>query len=162
MAREDADIDMREVARRVLEENGFRPDVPRELDDTITRDEWEGANDLRHLPWSSIDNETSRDLDQLEYAERLDGGVIRVLVAIADVDALVPKGSQIDEYAANNTMSLYTGVQTFPMLPHALSEVASSLLEGQDRLAIVSEMVVLMDGTCEVALSRIYQARVQN
>ena len=104
MAREDADVDLREVARRVLLEHGFRPDVPRELDDTVTRDEWGGAEDLRHLAWSSIDNETSRDLDQLEYAERLDGGAIRMFVAIADVDAFVPKGCPIDDYAANNTM----------------------------------------------------------
>jgi hypothetical protein len=142
MARADADIDMREVARRVLREHGFRPDVPRELDDTVTRAEWDGAADLRHLAWSSIDNETSRDLDQLEYAERQDGGAIRLLVAIADVDVFVPKGCPIDDYAATNAMSLYTGVQTFPMLPEVLSHGDSSLLEHQERLAMVTEMVV--------------------
>ena len=162
MAREDADIDMREVARRVLRENGFRPDVPRELDDTVTRDEWEGAKDLRHLPWSSIDNETSRDLDQLEYAERLDGGAIRMFVAIADVDAFVPKGSPIDDHAANNAMSLYTGVQTFPMLPEILSHGDTSLLENQQRLAMVTEMVVRPDGQLDESATRIYQARVEN
>jgi exoribonuclease-2 len=162
MARKDADVDMREVARRVLLEHGFRPDVPRELDDTVARDEWEGAEDLRHLAWSSIDNETSRDLDQLEYAERLDGGAIRLFVAIADVDAFAPRGCPIDGYAANNTMSLYTGVQTFPMLPEILSHGESSLLEGEARLAMVTEMVVRPDGQLDERATRIYQARVEN
>jgi len=162
MARADADIDMREVARRVLREHGFRPDVPRELDDTVTRADWEGAADLRHLAWSSIDNETSRDLDQLEYAERLDGGAIRLLVAIADVDVFVPKGCPIDDYAATNAMSLYTGVQTFPMLPEVLSHGDSSLLEHQERLAMVTEMVVRPDGQLDEPATRIYQARVEN
>ncbi|MDQ3368419.1 MAG: RNB domain-containing ribonuclease, partial [Myxococcota bacterium] len=158
----ETEIDMREVARRVLLENGFSPDVPRELDDTVTREELAGARDLRALPWSSIDNETSRDLDQLEVAEAMDGGAIRLFLAIADVDALVPKGSPIDEYAATNTLSLYTGVQTFPMLPHVLSEGATSLLEGEERLAMVTEMVVRADGSLDDAATRIYQARVEN
>ena len=162
MAREDADIDMREVARRVLLDNGFRIEVPRELDATVAREQFADAKDLRGLPWSSIDNETSQDLDQLEVAERLDGGAIRMYVAIADVDAFVPAGSPIDDYAANNTMSLYTGVQTFPMLPEILSHGESSLLEGQERLAMVTEMVVRPDGSVDEAQTRIYQARVQN
>ena len=161
MAR-DVDIDMREVARHVLRDNGFRPDVPRELDDTVTRDELDNARDMRGLPWSSIDNETSQDLDQLEYAERIDDGAIRLYVAIADVDAFVPKGSPIDDYAANNTMSLYTGVQTFPMLPEVLSHGETSLLEGRERLAMVTEMVVRADGCLDEPQTRIYQARVQN
>jgi exoribonuclease-2 len=153
---------MREVARRVLQDNGFLVDCPRELNDSITRDERLAAKDMRMLPWSSIDNETSQDLDQLEYAERLEDGAIRLYVAIADVDALVPKGSPIDDYAANNTMSLYTGVQTFPMLPEILSHGETSLLEGRERLAMVTEMVVRMDGTLDESATRIYQARVQN
>lgn len=153
---------MRDVARRVLTQHGFRVDVPRELDATVTRAELEAARDLRGLPWSSIDNETSRDLDQLEVAERLPGGAIKVYVAIADVDAFVPKGSPIDGYAGTNTMSLYTGVQIFPMLPEVLSHGASSLLEGQERLAMVTEMVVRADGTLDDAATRIYQARVEN
>ncbi|MBA3394983.1 MAG: RNB domain-containing ribonuclease [Deltaproteobacteria bacterium] len=160
--REAIDIDMREVARRVLLENGFRPDVPQALDDTVTRDELAAARDMRDMPWSSVDNDTSRDLDQLEVAERLDDGSIRMYVAIADVDAFVAKGSPIDEYAWTNTLSLYTGVQTFPMLPRVLSEGESSLLEGQDRLAVVTEMVVRPDGTLDDKATKIYSARVQN
>ena len=162
MGRHDVDIDMREVAKRVLEENGFRWEIPHDLDKTAARAQLEGARDMCDLPWSSIDNDTSKDLDQLEYAERLDGGAIRVYVAIADVDAFVPKGSPIDEYAANNTMSLYTGVQTFPMLPHSLSEGESSLLPDQKRLAMVTEFVVKMDGSLDESQLKIYQARVEN
>jgi len=153
---------MRDVARRVLIEHGFRADVPRELDDTVTREELEEARDLRGLPWSSIDNETSRDLDQLEVAERLPGGAIKVYVAIADVDAFVPKGSPIDAYAGTNTLSLYTGVQVFPMLPEVLSHGESSLLEGQERLAMVTEMIVQPDGTLAEDATQIYAARVEN
>lgn len=158
MSRHD-EIDMREVARRVLEENGFRVDMPRlEARSTGSAD----AKDMRDRPWSSIDNDTSRDLDQLELAERLEGGAIRVFVAIADVDAYVPKHSPIDEYAGTNTMTLYTGVQNFPMLPLALSEGDTSLLEDEERLAMVTEFVVRMDGSVDEAQTRIYQARVKN
>lgn len=162
MGNRDADIDMREVARRVLTENGFRVDAPRELDRTVARAQLADARDLRALPWSSIDNETSRDLDQLEVAERLDDGAIKLAIAIADVDAFVPQGSPIDDHAAANTLSLYTGVQTFPMLPALLSEGESSLLEGEERLAMVTEVVVRADGSVAEDHTQIYQARVRN
>ncbi len=103
--------------------------------------------DLRPLLWSSIDNPESRDLDQVEFAERLPGGAIRVLVGIADVDALVPRGSQIDGHAAWNTTSVYAGVATFPMLADALSAGFTSLLGGEDRRAVVLDMTVRDDGT---------------
>ena len=102
--------------------------------------------DLRGLLWSSIDNEESRDLDQIEYAERLPDGSIRLYIGIADVDAFVPKGSATDRHAALNTTSLYLGVRIFPMLPDDLSSGASSLLEGQDRIAHVVQLVVGADG----------------
>ena len=108
-----------------------------------------GVRDLRDLLWSSIDNDTSRDLDQLEVADRLPGGETRVRVAIADVDAFVPRHSPIDEHAAIETTTVYTGVRTFPMLPEALSTGATSLLEGQDRLSVVIEFVVGADGGVE-------------
>src|ERR1700732_4746446 len=76
----------------------------------------DGVRDLRTLLWSSIDNDTSRDLDPIEVAERVDGG-IRVLVGVADVDSDVPVGSPIDQHAASQTTTVYTGVKTFPMLP---------------------------------------------
>src|SRR3954453_7935542 len=87
--------------------------------------------DERALPWSSIDNRESTDLDQIEVAERLPGGVIRVKLGIADVDAYVPRGSVLDRHAAGNTTSLYAGIATFPMLPDSLSSGATSLLEGE-------------------------------
>src|SRR5262249_33476934 len=91
------DIDMVQGARRVLQENGFAPDFPPGIEPSIPpRDPPEPARDLRNLPWSSIDNDESRDLDQIEYAERQSAGAIRVLVGIADVDALVPKSSPVD------------------------------------------------------------------
>lgn len=119
-----------------------------------------GVRDLRQLPWSSIDNQESRDLDQLEVAEELPDGAIRLLVAIADVDALVPKGSATDAHAQRNSTSLYTGVAVFPMLPRALSEGLTSLLPEQDRLAIVIELVVDANGV--VARHDVYRAVVRN
>jgi VacB/RNase II family 3'-5' exoribonuclease len=102
--------------------------------------------DLRHLLWSSIDNSESRDLDQIEVAERLSDGDIRVLIGIADVDALVPANTPLDRHAGENTTSVYTGPVTFPMLPTALSEDLTSLRQDADRLAIIMEMVVGADG----------------
>jgi exoribonuclease-2 len=116
--------------------------------------------DLRELVWSSIDNDTSRDLDQLEAAEALAGGETKVLVAIADVDAFVPRHSPIDAHAALETTTVYTGVRNFPMLPEALSTGATSLLEGADKLGMVIEFVVSADGG--VHSGTVYRAVVRN
>jgi VacB/RNase II family 3'-5' exoribonuclease len=155
---------MVQVARRVVQDNGFETDFPTGLVATIPAKEAnEPARDLRDLAWSSIDNEDSRDLDQIEVAERLADGSIRVLIGIADVDALVPKGSPVDVFAAKNTASLYTGVHTFPMLPLELSTGRTSLLEdGHDRLAVITEFVVKPDGSLDDAKTAIYVARVTN
>src|SRR5207302_10281511 len=92
---------------------------------------------------------TSRDLDQVEWAETMDDGAVRVLVGIADVDALVPRDSAIDADADHNATSVYAGADVFPMLPLALSAGRTSLLDGEDRLALVIELVVLSDGRVE-------------
>ncbi len=102
--------------------------------------------DLRHLLWASIDNDDSLDLDQLSVAEPRDGGAVCVWVAIADVDALVHRGSAIDDHARHNTASVYTAGHTFPMLPERLSTDLTSLRQGEERLAVVAEMVVDTDG----------------
>jgi VacB/RNase II family 3'-5' exoribonuclease len=162
---------LRAIAHRVMEERGLQPDFPasetKEVD-AITRpadgkDGGAPVQDLRKLLWSSIDNDDSMDLDQMEVAERLapgDNGGIRVQVAIADVDALVPKGSEVDRHAAVNTTSVYTPAAIFPMLPEKLSTDLTSLAAGEDRLAVVIEMVVEGDGS--VSASKIYRAMVHN
>ncbi|MEP6493970.1 MAG: RNB domain-containing ribonuclease [bacterium] len=119
-----------------------------------------GVRDLRDRLWSSIDNTESRDLDQVEMAEALPDGAIRLTVAIADVDALVPKGSPIDLRARANATSVYTGVDVFPMLPEKLSTGYTSLNEGEDRVAIAIETVVNKDG--EVVANDVYRALVHN
>ncbi len=116
--------------------------------------------DLRDLLWSSIDNTESRDLDQVEYAEPLPSGDIRLLVGIADVDAVVAKGSAIDKHARQNCTSVYTGVKTFSMLPEELSTDLTSLVANEDRRGIVTEMVVAADGT--VKTTDIYPAKLRN
>ena len=116
--------------------------------------------DLRALLWSSIDNDTSRDLDQIEVAERLPNGTTKVMVGIADVDSFVAKNTPIDAHAAKETTSVYTGVRIFPMLPEELSTGASSLLEGGDKLAVVVEFVVSSEG--DVSESDVYRALVRN
>ncbi len=124
----------------------FPPEVARQLDALAAAPPdaapQPGVQDLRALPWTSIDNDTSRDLDQIEIAERLPDGGARVRVGLADVGAFVAKGTAIDDYAAIETTSVYAGVRVFPMLPDALSTAASSLLPGADRLAIVVSFVV--------------------
>jgi VacB/RNase II family 3'-5' exoribonuclease len=119
-----------------------------------------GIRDLRTLPWASIDNDDSRDLDQLSVAQPLDAGTVKILVAIADVDAIVRAGSPIDDHARINTTSVYTVPQVFPMLPEKLSTNLTSLAEGEDRLALVVDMTVNAGGGLDA--SEIYRARVRN
>lgn len=119
-----------------------------------------GVRDLRGLPWASIDNDDSRDLDQLTVAEALPAGRVRLRVAVADVVSMVPDGSAIDEHARHNTTSVYTAARVFPMLPERLSTDLTSLNPGQERMSMVVEMVVELDGTLQD--SGVYRARVTN
>ncbi|MDX6574050.1 MAG: exoribonuclease [Blastocatellia bacterium] len=161
-------FDLTAIAHQAMVANGFEPDLPRSVLDELKSlqtnagpDDLESSTqDLRSLLWSSIDDRKSRDLDQVEYAERLPGGDIRVLVGIADVDASVRKGSAIDEHAAINCTSVYTGVRTFPMLPEELSTDKTSLVGGADRSSVVNEMIVAADGA--VKSSNIFPALLHN
>jgi VacB/RNase II family 3'-5' exoribonuclease len=116
--------------------------------------------DLRNLLWSSIDNDDSLDLDQIEVVEAMDGGRHKILVGIADVDSVVKTGTAVDEHARINTTSVYTAAQIFPMLPARLSTNLTSLAPDQDRLCMVIEMTVEANGM--LAASSIYRARVRN
>jgi exoribonuclease-2 len=116
--------------------------------------------DLRSLLWCSIDNDDSRDLDQLSVSQELPGGVVKIFVAIADVDALVKKSSAIDGHARQNTTSVYTAAQIFPMLPERLSTDLTSLSDDQDRLSLVVEMTIQSDGS--LSASDVYRAAVRN
>lgn len=116
--------------------------------------------DLRQLTWFSIDNDDTLDLDQLSVAEPLPGGVTRLMVAVADVDWLVPAGGAVDDHAAANTTSVYTAAGVFPMLPLVLSTGATSLHQEQERLALVVDMQVGADGT--ITSAEVYRAAVAN
>src|SRR5262249_29211395 len=118
------------------------------------------VRDLRSMLWASIDNDDSRDLDQLSVAEPRSDDTVRILVSVADVDSLVKSGTAIDNHASTNTTSVYTAAQIFPMLPEKLSTDLTSLAEDQDRLSIVVDMAVTPDGT--VKSSEIYRAWVRN
>jgi len=115
--------------------------------------------DLRHLLWASIDNDNSRDLDQLSVADTGSPGATRILVAIADVDALIKPGSPIDGHARINTTSVYTPATIFSMLPEKLSTDLTSLGESQERLALI-DMTITDAGA--VVQSDLYRARVVN
>ena len=153
------------IARRIMIERGLLPDFsPAVLTETAALREASatrapGIRDLRALLWASIDNDSSRDLDQLSVAESLPGGAVKIFVAIADVDATVTRHCAIDDHAQTNTTSVYTAAGIFPMLPERLSTDLTSLGEGDDRLAIVAEMVV-DDGA--VMTSDVYRAVVRN
>lgn len=154
-------LDLVSVARDVATREGFVVDFPKQpLDVVSSLPPYGGRVDERDLLWSSVDNSESTDLDQIEVAERLPNDVIRVKVGIADVDAFVPQGSALDRHASTNTTSLYGGIATFPMLPDALSSGATSLLEGEDRVAVVTEIDVALDGS--ICGSRVYEAWVRN
>jgi VacB/RNase II family 3'-5' exoribonuclease len=161
-------LDLQSIARQIMVSHGFQPDfptdVPTQLADLKAHPPQvaatNGARDLRNLLWSSIDNDTSRDLDQIEIAERQANGDVKIMIGIADVDAFVPKQTAIDRYASRETTSVYTGVHTFPMLPEELSTGQTSLLENEDRLSIVTEFVVDSSGTLKS--SDVYRAVVRN
>ena len=154
-------------AEQVLRENGFEPDFPpavyeqlRTLDHSPGSELATGVRDMRGTLWSSIDNATSRDLDQIEFVERLGDGDIRVLVGIADVEAFVPKDSDIDRHAAKNTVSVYTEAKTFPLLPPELSFDRTSLLESRDRLVVVVELDIKENG--DVPGNNVFLALARN
>ena len=155
------------AAHASMIEHGFQPDFPAGTDTELAAIEAHpeppaapGGQDLRSLLWSSIDNDTSKDLDQIEWAEQLADGRIRVLVGVADVDARVPLGTVIDGHAKSETTSVYTGVKVFPMLPVELSEGITSLNENQDRVAHVIEFSVDSSGTASDG--KVYAALVRN
>jgi VacB/RNase II family 3'-5' exoribonuclease len=154
------------LARQAMAERGLEPDFPpaavAEAERAVVpaAPYPDGVRDLRALLWCSIDNDDSRDLDQLTVAESLAGGAIKVLIAVADVSALVAPGSAVDAHAGANTTSIYTPPAVFPMLPEELSTDRTSLNPRQDRLAVVVEMVIEGEGT--VASFEIYRAVVHN
>jgi exoribonuclease II len=163
---ENMPFDLAGRAHQVMEDNGFQPDFPGAA--VAEARQWQaappapktGIADLRSTIWSSIDNQSSRDLDQIEFAEKLPDGTYRLLVGIADVGSVVAKGSATDQHARNEATSVYTGVVTFPMLPTELSTDATSLREGQDRLALIIELIV--DATGKVTNRTLYPAMVRN
>ncbi len=129
-------------------------------EEAVLRPGLDGVEDMRDLPWSSIDDATTRDVDQIECSERLPGGGVRVRVGIADVDAFVPQATPLDRHAGVNTVTVYAGDPVLPMLPPELSTGRTSLLAGEERLALVVEFDVGGDGGC--AVSRVARARVRN
>lgn len=161
-------IDLAKIAHQAMIDEGFAPDagssVAREVQSIVSRPKSVSAGpsirNLKSLLWSSIDDAKTRDIDQVEYAESLSGGDIRLLIAIADVDVFVPRDSAIDRHARHNSTSVYTGVKTFPMLPEELSEGLTSLVPGQDRLAVVTELIIGPNG--EPKKSDVYRAVIRN
>jgi len=158
--------DLKEIARRAMIERGLEPDftppVRAELDRIpgAAPPAGDGIRDLRGLLWCSIDNDDSKDLDQLSVSESQPGGAVRILVAVADVDAVVRKDTAIDQHARHNTTSVYTAAEIFPMLPPRLSTDVTSLNVGEDRLALVVEIAVAGDGSLDG--SSVYRAAVKN
>ncbi|HEV2402325.1 MAG TPA: RNB domain-containing ribonuclease [Candidatus Sulfotelmatobacter sp.] len=160
-------LDLQAVARQIMQEHGFQPDFPAPecaqlatIKNQSPASDGETVRDLRNLLWSSIDNDTSRDLDQIEVAERASNGDVKIMIGIADVDAYVAKQTPLDQHAARETTTVYTGVRNFPMLPDELSTGVTSLLEEQDRAAVVIEFVADPEGNLKS--SDVYRATVRN
>jgi len=165
---QSSSFNLQAIARQVMQAQGFDPNFPPEVQKQLADisahppqlTPSDKVRDLRNLLWSSIDNDTSKDLDQIEVAERLPNGDVKVRIGIADVDAFVPKDSPIDQHAERETTSVYTGVITFPMLPNQLSTGASSLLPDVDRPAVVTEFAV--DASGALSGGNVYRAIVRN
>jgi exoribonuclease-2 len=156
--------ELKDIARKAMLDRGLLPDFSRdaltELDRLPGPATAQGVRDLRGKLWVSIDNDDSKDLDQLSVAEEIGDGAVRVWVAVADVDAVVGKGTALDGHARENTTSVYTAAVIFPMLPEKLSTNWTSLNEGEDRVAMVVEMVFEKDGGLRT--SDVYRAAVRN
>jgi exoribonuclease-2 len=165
-AREQQRALLLRVARRAMLERGLAPDFPPAVAAELkalalpSLSQAPDFRDLRPLRWCSIDNDDSRDLDQLTVAESLPGGAARILIAIADVSADVSPASALDQHAGTNTTSVYTPARNFPMLPDRLSTDLTSLVEGEDRLAIVTDVTVDAVGHCGAVA--VYPAVVRN
>lgn len=159
-------VDLSRIASETMTERGLEPEFPAAVARQLAMIEGPGRDaharllDLTALPWCSIDNDDSRDLDQLTACEPLADGAIKIFIAVADVDAVVAKGSAIDEHARINTTSVYTAARIFPMLPERLSTDLTSLNPGQERLAIVTTMVITEDAT--VTQATVQRALVHN
>nr|WP_315848507.1 ribonuclease R [uncultured Rhodoferax sp.] len=158
--------DLVRIAIHAMSERGLEPEFSSAVERQLAGITATGASadptvhDLTTLLWCSIDNDDSLDLDQLTVSEALPNGSVRLWVAIADVDALVPRDTPIDQHASTNTTSVYTSARIFPMLPERLSTDLTSLNPHQDRLAMVTEMVFRPDGS--LAGSTVYRAKVRN
>jgi exoribonuclease-2 len=153
------------IANQAMIDRGLLPDFSKAAKQQLSSiqapaTDNDSARDMRKLLWCSIDNDDSRDLDQLTVAEDLGKGKARVLVAVADVDALVKLGTPIDDHARQNTTSVYTAAKIFPMLPEKLSTDLTSLNESEDRLAVVVDVTVGSDG--KTIDGDVYRARVRN
>jgi exoribonuclease-2 len=160
-------FDLAQAALDEMHAAGFKPEFAPEVAEQLRQIEQryasgqhtQGIEDLRALGWSSIDNDTSRDLDQIEVAERTLQG-IKLRVAVGDVAAAVAKDSPIDEHAQDQTQTIYTAVKNFPMLPLELSTGLTSLNENADRLAVMMTFTIGSDG--EIVEEKVSLAQVRN
>ena len=161
-------LDLQATAKQIMLAHGFEPEFPAAVSAQLAELKKNppavaasaDIRDLRSLLWSSIDNDTSRDLDQIEVAAPASNGDVKVMIGIADVDAFAAQQSPIDQHASFETTTVYTGVRNFPMLPEELSTGITSLLENQDRLSVVYEFVV--DSAGNVKSPELYRAVVRN
>jgi VacB/RNase II family 3'-5' exoribonuclease len=160
-------LDLQATAKQIMQQRGFEPDFSTDVTAQLASlkgqtqvEATNGLRDMRNLLWSSIDNDTSRDLDQIEVAERSPNGDVKVMIGIADVDAFVSKLTPIDQHAARETTTVYTGIRNFPMLPEELSTGITSLLENEDRTSVIIEFVVDSEGNPKS--SDFYRALVRN
>ena len=143
-------LDLQAAAKDIMRQRGFNPDFSREVNQQVAAlrahpplvGTGTNVRDLREMLWSSIDNDDSRDLDQIEVAEPLSNGNTKILVGIADVDCFVPQRTAIDQHATRETTTVYAGVRNFPMLPEPLCTDQTSLLENHDRLVMIVEFIV--------------------
>ena len=154
------------LAHQAMIDHGLEPNFSNAAEQQLTKidapanENGSAIRDLRNLLWCSIDNDDSRDLDQLTVAEDKGNGDVRIMIAVADVDALVKRSTPIDDHAEKNTTSVYTAAKIFPMLPEKLSTNLTSLNEGEDRIAMVIDIIVGSDGS--VKSGDVYRGRVHN
>ena len=136
----------------------FPPDAISEAENAILPD-IKGRQDLREIPFITIDGEDARDFDDAVYAEPFHEG-FKIIVAIADVSAFVPPHSALDIEAQRRGNSTYFPDRVIPMLPEALSNGLCSLVEGEDRACLVAEIII--DAKGEKKAHRFMRAMIKS
>lgn len=102
--------------------------------------------DLCDTPFVTIDGESTKDMDDALFAQKLDNGDFQVTIAIADPTAYIKQDDELDTIARERGFTIYLPGRNIPMLPRELSDQLCSLVENEVRPALCCEVIVSPNG----------------